>query len=191
MKIEISQESATSLEAYASIPIAFMVNSILDVEATQDGDREFRLIERRIDIPYVKDYDSIDGEGPTSWPGRFDLSNWAFLLARIDGRLIGGAAVAFATPELDISEGRTDSAVLWDIRVSPGARGQGVGALLFRAAACWAKAQGCGELKVETQNINVAACRFYARQGCELRGVNFKAYAGFPEEVQLLWYKIL
>src|SRR5690349_3062494 len=100
VKIEISQESVTSLEAYANIPIAFMVNSTLDVEAPRGGEAEFRLTERRIDIPYVKDYDSIEGEGPASWPERFDLLNWAFILARSEGHLIGGAALAFATPEL-------------------------------------------------------------------------------------------
>ena len=49
----------------------------------------------------------------------------------------------------------------------------------------------CRELKVETQNINVRACRFYARLGCELRVVRAGAYPQFPEEVQLLWYKTL
>jgi GNAT superfamily N-acetyltransferase len=191
VKVEIRQEPVTSLEEYANIPIAFVVNSILDVETLRGGEREFRLTERRIDIPYVKDYDSIEGEGPASWPARFDLLNWAFILARSEGHVIGGAALAFAAPELDIVEGGADLAILWDLRVSPGARRQGVGASLFRAAESRAKAQGCRELQVETQNINVAACRFYARQGCELRGVNFKAYAGFPDEIQLLWYKIL
>jgi GNAT superfamily N-acetyltransferase len=88
-------------------------------------------------------------------------------------------------------EGRDDLAVLWDIRVSPEARGRGVGAALFRAAERWAKARGCLHLRVETQNINVAACRFYARQGCVLRAVNRHAYAELPDEIQLLWDKIL
>jgi hypothetical protein len=34
----------------------------------------------------------------------------------------------------------------------------------------------------------VPACRFYARQGCELRGIHRGMYAAFPEELQLLWY---
>jgi hypothetical protein len=46
-------------------------------------------------------------------------------------------------------------------------------------------------MTIETQNINVVACRFYARQGCALRTVNHMAYAEFPNEVQLLWYKDL
>jgi GNAT superfamily N-acetyltransferase len=39
-------------------------------------------------------------------------------------------------------------------------RGLGIGAALFRAAERWAVARGARWLKVETQNVNVAACRF-------------------------------
>jgi hypothetical protein len=46
-------------------------------------------------------------------------------------------------------------------------------------------------LKVETQQINVPACRFYAARGFVLRAVNESAYDGLPEEFQLLWYKSL
>ena len=88
-------------------------------------------------------------------------------------------------------EGRDDLAVLWDIRVSPEARGQGIGAALFRAAEEWAKARSCRRLKVETQNINVQACRFYARQGCVLATVDRSAYPELPREIKLIWNKVL
>jgi ribosomal protein S18 acetylase RimI-like enzyme len=81
--------------------------------------------------------------------------------------------------------------VLWDIRVHPDARGQGIGSELFAEAARWAQAQGCRQLKVETQNVNVQACRFYAKQGCELGGIERYGYAGCAEvshEAMLLWY---
>jgi hypothetical protein len=41
---------------------------------------------------------------------------------------------------------------------------------------------------VETQNINVPACRFYARQGCVLGAIHPDAYPDLPDEVQLLWW---
>jgi hypothetical protein len=44
-------------------------------------------------------------------------------------------------------------------------------------------------IEVETQNINVPACRFYARMGCRLGAVDRQAYPEFPNEVQLLFYK--
>ena len=59
---------------------------------------------------------------------------------------------------------------------------------LFQAAAKWARSRGCRQLKIETQNINVPACKFYASQGCELRTIHPDAYPELPDEIQLLWY---
>jgi ribosomal protein S18 acetylase RimI-like enzyme len=72
-----------------------------------------------------------------------------------------------------------------------GRSGQGVGSALFEAVEAWAVSRNCRQLKIETQNINVAACRFYARHGCVLRTVNPFAYPQLPDEVQMLWYKDL
>ena len=95
-----------------------------------------------MDVPYVKDYDAIEGESPTHWARRFDLSNWGLILCRASGRCVGGAVVAYNTPGVAMLEGRSDLAVLWDIRVSPELRGQGVGLALFQAAEAWATAKG-------------------------------------------------
>jgi GNAT superfamily N-acetyltransferase len=189
MRVGVNEGPITALGEYETIPIAFDVSAVIEV--SDQGAGGFVLTERRLDAPYLKDYDAIEGEAPTRWPARFDLSNWGLLAARSRGRRVGGAAVAFDTPGLDLLEGRRDLAVLWDIRVSPEARGRGVGRALFAAAEGWARVRGCRELKVETQNVNVAACRFYMRQGCALGAVNRRAYPGLPGEIQLLWYKDL
>jgi GNAT superfamily N-acetyltransferase len=191
MRVEVVEEPITALEGYADIPIAFEVGLVLDVAEPGNGRGEFVLTERRLDVPYVKDYDAINGENPAQWAKRFDVSSWGLFAARVEGRRIGGAVVAFDTPGLAMSEGDRGLAVLWDIRVSPEARRQRVGSALFRAAEAWAKAKGCRQLKVETQNINVPACRFYARQGCVLAAVNRFAYPELPDEIQLLWQKDL
>ena len=191
MRVEVSEQPLTALEDYASVPIAFEVSMVLDVAEQGQGRGEFILTERSLDLPYVKDYDAIAGEQPHQWARRFDMSNWGVLLAQAAGQRVGGAVVACHTPGLIMLEGRDDLAVLWDIRVSPEARGQGVGSALFRAAEAWARARGCRQLKVETQNINVPACRFYARQGCILAAVRRSAYPGLPSEIQLLWHKAL
>jgi GNAT superfamily N-acetyltransferase len=190
MTIEVREEPVTALVEYARVPISFQVLRMLDVTPIDGGFGGFTLSERAVAVPYVKDYDADDA-GPARWPERFDLSNWGLLVARIDGRLVGGAAVAFDTPGLMMLEGRRDLAVLWDIRVAPEVRGQGVGAALFHAAEAWAAARGCQQLKVETQNINLPACRFYARQGCVLGAIHRFAYPELPHEVQLLWYRDL
>ena len=189
MDVDVREERASPLDLYAGLSIAYEVSEVFDVADDPSSGGGFLLSPRRVDTPYVKDYDADSGEGPAEWGRRFDLANWGFLLARSGGVLVGGAAVAFDTKGLSMLEGRQDLAVLWDLRVAPEARGQGVGPALFRAAEAWARARGCRELKVETQNTNVPACRFYARSGCTVRAIDRFAYPALPHEIQLLWYK--
>jgi GNAT superfamily N-acetyltransferase len=191
MTIELTEEPMTALPAYARVPIVFTVDRVVDVTSRDDGPGGFTLSERRLEVPYEKDYDAIVGEGPLQWARRFNLSNWALFTARVATRIVGGATVAFDTHGLTMLEGRRDLAVLWDIRVSPEARRQGVGSLLFERVEAWAQLHGCRQLKIETQNTNVRACRFYERQGCQLRAIHRAAYPELPEEIQLLWYKDL
>ena len=82
-------------------------------------------------------------------------------------------------------------AVLWDIRIAPGYRGQGLGRQLFDAATSWAQSRHCLEMQVETQNINVTACRFYQSMGCTLIRITRDAYNECPGEHQLIWSKQL
>ena len=189
--MDIREESPSFLEEYARVSIAFEVNRTLDLSVRDDGLAGFSLVERALSPTFVKDYDAIAGSHPTDWARQFDLTNWGLLSARLDGEHVGGAAVAVRTPGLFMLEGRNDLAVVWDIRVSPRVRGRGIGAALFAAAENWAKAHDCRQLKVETQNINVPASRFYASQGCSLGAIHRFAYPELPDEVQLLWYKDL
>ena len=188
MKIDTAGIPSPLLAAYADVSIAFEVTSVLLAQQRMDG--TFDLTERRVDQPYVKDYDAV-GDRPQAWATRFDTSRWGLLLARVEGRCLGGATVAFDTAGFDMLEGRNDLAVLWDIRVAPDARGQGAGRALFEAAERWALTRGCRELTVETQNVNVPACRFYQAMGCQLRVVREHAYPDCPGEAQFLWYKAL
>jgi GNAT superfamily N-acetyltransferase len=193
MQIEIREVGADQLAAYASIPIFFTVKSVLRVEAVNHGLGGLKLVEEKVDTPYLKDFDSA-GEGdtrPERWPKRFDVSNWAFFLAYKAKILVGGAAVAFDTPGVNMLEGRNDMAVLWDLRVHPDIRGRGVATALFEHAAEWVRDKGCSQLKIETSNVDVPACRFYAKQGCSLGAIHRFAYANRPDvahETMLLWY---
>jgi GNAT superfamily N-acetyltransferase len=191
MDIQLSEEPMTALAEHARISIAFQVDRVLDLALEDGGLGGFVLSERTLDSPYVKDYDAIAGQGPTRWATRFDLSKWGLIAAYSGGQRIGGAVIAFDTTDVHMLEERRDLAVLWDIRVIPNLRGQGVGSALFQAAEDWAVAKGCRQLKVETQSINVPACRFYARRGCMLGAINRFAYPDLPHEVQMLWYKDL
>lgn len=196
MAVEIQETGVAQLPHYAEIPIRFTVTSLLRVEEIEGGLGGLRLVEEAVDAPYVKDYDAQgdEEERPTHWATRFDVTKWGFFLAVEGDRALGGATVAFDAPGVNMLEGRADLAVLWDIRVRPEARGRGIGSMLFQHSAAWAKERGCRQLKAETQNVNVRACRFYARQGCELGAVHRYGYAGCPKvahEVMLLWYLAL
>jgi GNAT superfamily N-acetyltransferase len=186
--VSIVQEDATTLRDYARVPISFSARTIYDVSTSPSG--EIRLTKRELDTPIEKDYDSTS-EGPTVWPVTFDISNWAFFGAFLDGTRVGGATVALRARDVEMLEGRDDLAVLWDLRVAPEHRGKGIGAALIEAAGEWARANGATTLKVETQNINVPACRRYGASGFVVRKANIGAYSDFPDEVQLLWYKDL
>lgn len=193
MRLEIRQEALTpgTLAEHGRTSIAFVVDRILQLALADGGLGGMMLTEIPVPAPYVKDYDAVDGEGPARWAQRFDVSNWGMIGAFRDGARVGGAVIAFRTADLYMLGGRDDVAVLWDIRVAPQQRAAGVGSALFLAAEEWAAARGCGWLKIETQNVNIAACRFYQKMGCTLGGIDRFAYPGLPGEVRLLWWKAL
>jgi ribosomal protein S18 acetylase RimI-like enzyme len=62
-----------------------------------------------------------------------------------------------------------------------------VGAVLFEAVLRYALERAATHIDVETQNINVAACRFYASVGCELTAIEPDAYPNLPNETRLIW----
>ena len=191
MEYTIEVETPDVLPEYGKVPIAFEVKRRFRIEWVSNGLGGIRLIEEAVNPPYVKDYDRPDG--PERWARKpWDLSKWIFLGAFLDHERIGGAIVAFHGDGLNYCEGREDLAGLWDIRVSPEYRGLGIGRALFDRVEVLAKNRGCAQLKIETQNINVAACRFYERMGAGLGRIHLYAYAAEGlDEVELTWYKDL
>ena len=81
--------------------------------------------------------------------------------------------------------------LLWDLRVEPQARRRGIGQALLAAAEGAVRSRGARSLHVETQDVNVGACRFYARQGFSLDGIARGTYPQLPHETRLLWTKRL
>jgi GNAT superfamily N-acetyltransferase len=188
--ISIRQVDAEMLSRYADIPITHDVESVFRVEQIGNGLGGVRLYEEQVPR-YVKDVDAYEDGGPERWPQRFDIREWGLFLAMEQDRCIGGATVAVGAADLHILRGRNDVAALWDLRVRPEVRRQGIGTRLFEQAVSWARDKGHSRLMVETQNVNVPACRFYVAMGCELGGIDRYAYSGHPEvghEVMLLWY---
>jgi ribosomal protein S18 acetylase RimI-like enzyme len=188
MPFRIIEEAPDVLPEYEKISIAFRVESRFRVELPQNGLGGIRLVEETVS-PYIKDYDEYQNYRPTEWTKRFDVSSWGILSA-FDGKTrVGGAAIVCNSPEIEMLEGLTDLACLWDLRVHPDYRNQGVGHRLFTRALVWSQKRHCRLIKIETQNVNVPACRFYARQGCELGAIDRFAYPDILNETQLIWYR--
>jgi ribosomal protein S18 acetylase RimI-like enzyme len=185
--LEIREEipSLEALAHYAAVPISFFGHSRFQV--IQNGDK-WNLSEETVP-EFFKDYDTL--ERPIDWFTRFDMSKWIIFSAFQNDVRIGSLIVAFNTPGVYMLEGRTDLALLWDIRIATEFRNRGIGSLLFEKAVMWSMERGCTELKVETQDINVAACRFYAKMGFQLRTIRHNQYPGLPDEIQFLWYREL
>lgn len=188
MPVQIVEIGPGRLGEYASVPIKFEVKSTLQVELVDGGMGGMLLRQVPVEKPYAKDYDAY-GEIPTDWPKLFDVTHWGFFLAMDGERWVGAAAVAFDTTGVLMLEGRHDLAVLWDLRSQPAYRR--VGITLFRYATEWSRKRGCQQMKIETQNVNVPACRFYQRMGCQLGEIRRFGYAAVPavaREVMLNWY---
>jgi|SRR5436190_9271500 len=133
-----------------------------------------------------KDYDAI--EDPTRWSETWDLSKWGLLAAYIAQVRVGGCVLAFDTAGFEMLD-RPDMVVLWDLRVDEHHRRRGVATALIGAAEHWARARACTLLRVETQDVNPAACALYERCGCRLVRSNRGAYPSLPHETQLIWEK--
>ena len=170
----------TSIADYTLVPCAFQVASELDVDSLES---QGRFTERAVSPAYVKDYDAIPENGPLDWPVQFDTSIWQLFSALDDDTRVGGAVVIPST----VRGVRTGTAELWDLRVAPRLRGRGIGRILFEAVAQWCRDNQRASLVIETQHINVAACRFYRARGCMIQSITRQAYPSLPNETRIIW----
>lgn len=188
--MRLVSEPASRLADYERVPIAFKVEDYLAVVPIKRGLGGLRLRPERVARPYVKDYDHLPGHRPTDWAGRWDLSRWWFGAAFLGERRVGGVAVAMDAGEVCGAD-RPGVAILWDIRVLPAVRRHGVGRRLIAFAEEEARERGRRWMEVETQNVNLPACRFYAGVGYVLTRIDPCAYPELPDDVRLVWRKDL
>lgn len=82
-------------------------------------------------------------------------------------------------------------AYIENIAVRSDYRQHGIGQQLLDAATQWAKEKQLVGLSLEAQHDNLIACRFYARHGFKLCGVDtLKQFANPNIDWTLYWYKV-
>jgi len=187
MSVEIRSEDHRSLAAYATIPIAFEIREALSRPTLGliAGPLESHPVARA----YVKGYDALPRNHPLDWPSRFDVRRAHFLAAYLGARRVGGAVVIVDPADATRLGSEPSLALLWDLRVAPDVRRRGIGHALLTIAESHSRATLSHGLVVETQDVNVPACRFYAGAGYALTRITPSAYPTLPDEMQLVWTK--
>ncbi len=155
----------------------FMVDEMLVLQA-QDNHITYTI---QPVTPYRKSYQTGQEED-TLYPGEGDRTAFiAFVEETRAGRLL-------------IKKSWNNLAYIDDLCVDAAFRGQGIGARLMICAEEWARRSHLPGIMLETQNINTAACRLYARCGFKLCGFDTHLYKALPavqDEIALYWYKML
>lgn len=128
--------------------------------------------------PFSKRYsvEKVDYEEYLSDPNR------AIFLAYRDHRPVG---------QIRLNRHWNNFAFIEDFAVDSAFRRQGIAGELIDQAKSWSRSAQTAGLVAETQDINVAACRFYERSGFVLAGFDRMLYRGIDpqnDEVALFWY---
>lgn len=166
-----------------SLDGSFIVDARLCLHAT--ADRIGYTIEAV--APYRKRYADDDATGAAPRIADSYLQNdddTAAYLVMVRGRAAG---------LLLLSRGWNGFALIEQIEVDRAQRRRGLGTLLLAQAEHWAREHGLAGLRLETQDVNVAACELYARNGFVLGGFDRCLYAAIPAhraETALYWYRL-
>ncbi|GHO73434.1 hypothetical protein KSD_12050 [Ktedonobacter sp. SOSP1-85] len=125
----------------------------------------FDLLETQVDPPIYKDFFA-----------RRTLEDVAQQLQEIEGGYvaiaeghIAGAILLSIDPEHAVMR-------IQDVIVGRQYRRYGVGSLLLRCAADWARKRDCWAMVLETQNIDYPAIQFYLHNGLEIWGIQQHSY---------------
>jgi ribosomal protein S18 acetylase RimI-like enzyme len=171
MDIAIRRADTSLFQAALSADFSFLVDAYLEPDFRHPVDQW----QRHPVEPHIKDY-RTDGDEEE------DLRDHALFVAMLGTAVIG---------RISVTRNWNGYGLLDHFGVGRDHRRGGIGRRLFEQAKAWAMAQGLPGLTLETQNNNLAACRFYERQGFELGGIDRFFYRGLEpatREVALFWY---
>ena len=176
MKIMIREIDQYNVEEFGRCDNSFTVSSKLIINA-ENGTISYTIV----DVPpYTKQYREEEFDSQYY----IDHADRAIFFAYLDEELAG---------EIRLRKSWNGYAYIDSIAVDSKYRNQGVGRALIQESIVWAKTNGFPGLMLETQNNNVAACKFYESCGFELRGFDthlYKAQDPSTDEIALYWYLI-
>ena len=141
------------------------------------ADGEWTFTEILYDTPYEKRYPNDDED----YDAYIDNPMKTVFFYYADDACVG---------QVRIRKNWNRYAFVEDIAVAQGYRGKGFGAMLIEKAILWAKEKELCGLMLETQDVNLAACRFYHKLGFRIGAVDTMLYANFDsgDEKAIFWY---
>ena len=167
---------AGDLKALGACDFSFLVTR----EAAPPFDGDWLAHARPVE-PYPKSY----GFDPEDLEECMNAPDKALFVVTGDETPVGYAA---------LSAGWNGLAFVDDIAVDAQWRGTGAAQRLMKQTFDWTGAKGLPGIRLETQTNNVAACRFYLRQGFVLGGYDRHLYEGLSpgtRETALFFYRFL
>ena len=174
MQITIHEINRDNQFDFGTCDMSFTVDSRL-VFRMENGKITYTVSE--VAPPYLKTY----GPRRTDFAEYADADDRMIFLAYADNTIAG---------EVRISDAWNKFALIDDFVVAPKYRRLGVGSTLIRHCVEWAKEKSFPGVTLETQDINVPACKLYERCGFELRGFDTHLYKGVhpgTDEIALYW----
>ena len=175
MDVVIREINGSNDKDFGRCDNSFLVTSKLVLQA-QNGKIRYTVVEVP---PFRKEY----GRHRTDFMEFAGDPDKTIFLAYVDQEIAG---------QVRVTKSWNDFALIDDFAVDVKFRRRGVGRALIQRSIAWARERGFPGLTLETQDINVPACRLYASCGFELHGFDTHLYKalGLPDEMALFWYLI-
>ncbi|MGR5908982.1 streptothricin N-acetyltransferase SatA [Bacillus paranthracis] len=181
MNLLIRKLEKNDVGNFPEIDDSFIVNARLILSLSKVNRRIEYTVE---DVPsYEKSYlqNQCDNE-ELAYNEYINKPNQVIYIALLHNQIIGFIV---------LKKNWNHYAYIEDITVDKKYRTLGVGKRLVDQAKQWAKEANMPGIMLETQNNNVAACKFYEKCGFVIGGFDFLIYKGLDmtnDEVAMYWY---
>lgn len=181
MNLVIRELETNDLDNLPEIDDSFIVNARLILSLSKGNRRIEYTVE---DVPsYEKSYlQNQDDNEELAYNEYINKPNQVIYIALLHNKIIG---------LMVLKKNWNHYAYIEDITVDKKYRTIGVGKKLVDRAKQWAKKGNMPGIMLETQNNNVAACKFYEKCGFVIGGFDFLVYKGLDktsDEVAIYWY---